>query len=230
MNRLDAVGDPALRSTLLFVRASPGPVTAGEAAAALEVPRTVARHRLERLADAGLVVPGFERRTGRSGPGAGRPAKTYAPAAETSAIEFPLRRYERLVGLLVAAVPRRRRARQLADIGVAFGAELAQAAGLRRASTLPAALAALCRGLGRLGFQAQVESVSDDSAVILSATCPLRPLVVSDPDTRALDQGMWQGLVAAVAGDAVQARCATEGCLEAGGPCRIVASFDRRRR
>jgi len=94
---------------------------------------------------------------------------------------------------------------------------------------LPAAFSSLCRGLGRLGFQAQVESVGDDSAVIVSATCPLRPLVVSDPDTRPLDQGMWQGLVAAVAGDAVRARCVTEGCLEAAGPCRIVASFDRRR-
>lgn len=229
MNRLAAVGDPALRSTLLHVRAQPRPVTADEVGAALEVPRTVARYRLERLAGAGLVVTGFERRTGRSGPGAGRPAKTYAAAAETRAVEFPPRRFERLIALLVEGLPRRRRAGRLAEIGAAFGAELADAAALRRARTVPTALASLCRGLGRLGFQAQVESIGEGSAVIVSATCPLRPLVVADPGTRAIDQGMWQGLIAAVTGPETpkSIRCVTEGCLDDTEPCRIVAAFDR---
>jgi predicted ArsR family transcriptional regulator len=61
----------------------------------------VARWRLEKLVEAGLLVIGLERRSGRSGPGAGRPAKTYAPVAETAAIEFPRRRYEALLGLLL---------------------------------------------------------------------------------------------------------------------------------
>jgi predicted ArsR family transcriptional regulator len=227
MNPLDAVGDPALRSTLLFVRAQPAPVTAGGVASALGVPRTVARFRLERLADAGVVVAAFERRTGRSGPGAGRPAKIYVAAAETRAVEFPARRYEKLIALLAAGLPRPRRALQLAEIGAAFGAELAREAGLRPAKTLPAALASLCRGLGRLGFQAHVESVSDRSAEIVSATCPLRPLVFADRETRALDQGMWQGLIAATMGEERlrSARCETEGCLDDTAPCRIVASF-----
>lgn len=228
MKRLDAVGDPALRSTLLHVRAQPRPVTAADVGAALDVPRSVARFRLERLADAGLLVTGFERRTGRNGPGAGRPAKIYAAAAETRAVEFPVRRYEKLVALLVDGLPRRRRARQLAEIGAAFAAELAEAAALRPARTPRAALASVCEALGRLGFQAQVESVDSRSAEIVSATCPLRPIVVADPETRVLDQGMWEGLIAAAGGERRlrSACCVTEGCFDDSAPCRIVVSFE----
>jgi predicted ArsR family transcriptional regulator len=227
MDRLDVLGEPDLRGTVLFVRAQPRAVTADEVAAGLGVPRTVARWRLERLAEAGMLVAAFERRSGRTGPGAGRPAKVYAAAPETAQIEFPRRRYEVLLRLLVDAVPQRRRARRLAAVGSAFGAELAQAARLRRARTTAAALDSVCHGLGRLGFQAWVESVDERQAVIVSATCPLRPLVVADPGARELDRGMWRGLVAAAAGEqaARGLRCLTDGCLDCSSPCRIVLGF-----
>jgi predicted ArsR family transcriptional regulator len=227
MDRLDVLGDPALRRTVLFVRGQPSAVTADEVAASLDMPRTVARWRLERLAEAGMLATGYERRSGRSGPGAGRPAKTYSAAAETTAVEFPRRRYEALLRLLVDALPQRGRARRLAEIGSTFAAEVAQAARLRRARSLPPALHSLCRALGRLGFQARVESIDESEAVILSATCPLRPLVVADPQVRALDQGMWRGLIAAAAGEDVvrNARCITEGCLDGTSACRIRVSF-----
>src|SRR5215213_1694609 len=102
-------GNAALWATLLFVRSRDGPVTAAETAAALGIHRTVARWRLERLAEAGALVRAFERRTGRTGPGAGRPSKTYAVAPETTQTEFPARRYDELVSLLIAALPPRGR-------------------------------------------------------------------------------------------------------------------------
>ena len=89
MDALEAVGDPELRAALRFVRSRRRPVSADELAADQTVHRNVARARLERLAEAGLVVSDFERRSGRTGPGAGRPAKVYGPAPETTAIEFP---------------------------------------------------------------------------------------------------------------------------------------------
>ncbi|HET7130165.1 MAG TPA: helix-turn-helix domain-containing protein [Gaiellaceae bacterium] len=229
MDRLDALGDAALRSTVLFVRAARRPVTADDVASRLDVSRSVARWRLERLVNAGLVTVGFERRSGRTGPGAGRPAKTYAAAPETSAVEFPPRHYEALVGGLVGALPRRGRAKHLDEVGYAFGLELGRAARLRPAATFRASLDRLCRGLGRLGFQASVESADDDRAVIVSATCPLRPVVVSDPDARSLDSGMWRGLLAAAAGGnaAARARCSTRDCLDAMAPCRIVVERSR---
>jgi predicted ArsR family transcriptional regulator len=227
VERLDAVGDPELRRTLLFVRARARPVTSADAAEALGLPRTVARWRLEKLVASGLLVSGSERRSGRSGPGAGRPAKTYAPAAETAAIEFPRRRYERLLGLLVDAVPRRRRKGQLEQVGIDYGRELAAAAGVRRASTMPRALERVCRGLGELGYQAAVDSVTGNSAEIVSTTCPLRPLMTAEPGAQAIDEGMWRGLVEAATGTyGVGIRCRTHDCLDGKGPCRILVSFD----
>ena len=223
MQRLDALADSNLRDTLLFVRGQPRPVTAGEVADALATPRTVARWRLERLTAAGLLVARFERRSGRSGPGAGRPAKTYTAAPETAPIEFPPRRYELLLSLLVNALPPRTRVVQLDAVGAAFGRELARAARLRPASTIRTGLERVCRALGELGFHAALDAVSSQEAVIVSATCPLRPLVVTEPATRALDIGMWRGLVAAAIGDGgtPAVGCETESCLDAGEPCRI---------
>jgi predicted ArsR family transcriptional regulator len=230
VDRLDALGDPALRSTVLLVRAARNPVTADDVADRLGISRSVARWRLERLAEAGLVTVGFERRSGRSGPGAGRPAKTYAAAPETSAVEFPRRHYEVLVGRLVDALPKRGRDGHLDRIGYSFGLELGRAARLRPAATIRASLDRLCRGLGRLGFQATVESADDHEAVIVSATCPLRPVVMVDSEGRALDAGMWRGLLAAAGGPAVSAvaRCSTHDCLDAKAPCRIVLAFGER--
>ncbi|HEY2779035.1 MAG TPA: helix-turn-helix domain-containing protein [Gaiellaceae bacterium] len=230
MNRFDALGDPALRSTALLVRGAPKPLTADDVAERLDISRSVARWRLERLVDAGLVIAGFERRSGRSGPGAGRPAKTYAAAPETTAVEFPRRHSERLVNRLVDALPQRGRAKHLDQVGYSFGLELGRVARLRPATTIRASLDRLCRGLGRLGFQAAVESVTDVDATIVSATCPLRPVVVTDTDARALDAGMWRGLLAAAAGPkvAVAARCTTHDCLDTDAPCRIVVAFDQR--
>src|SRR5439155_20480988 len=119
MHRLDSIGDRELRETLLYARAQPLPVTADEVASAQRIHRNVARGRLERLADAGLLVASFERRTGRTGPGAGRPAKTYRAAPELSAIEVPERRYDQLIRLVAEALPERPRRFRLRDVGLA---------------------------------------------------------------------------------------------------------------
>src|SRR5918995_1883257 len=116
---LDAIGDRDLRETLLLARAQALPLTADDVAAAHRIHRNVARARLERLVEAGLLIAAFERRSGRTGPGAGRPAKTYRVAPELSAIEFPERHYERLIGLMVDALPARSRRRRLREVGVA---------------------------------------------------------------------------------------------------------------
>ena len=72
MDTLEAAGDPELRAALLFARGQERPVTADDLAAAHDVHRNVARSRLERLVEAGLLAPGYERRSGRTGPGAGQ--------------------------------------------------------------------------------------------------------------------------------------------------------------
>jgi len=227
MHRLDAIGDRELRETLLFARTQALPVTADEVAGAHGIHRNVARSRLERLAEAGLVIPSFERRTGRTGPGAGRPAKTYRVAPELSAIEFPERHYERLIGLVADALPKRTRINRLHEIGVAFGRELAGQARLRSASTFPTALRRVCAALGAFGYQASVTDVSGEHAVITTATCPLRPLVRGRRELAELDRGMWTSLVAEAreGSDVGEIISATRGCHRDDADCRILVTL-----
>ena len=228
MDELEAVGDPELRAALLYARRQARPVTADELAAASEVHRNVARSRLERLVEAGLLEPGYERRTGRSGPGAGRPAKTYAVVPEMEAIQFPDRRYERLFARVVEALPDRGRTRRLEEIGAGFAGDLAEESGLRRGRSTAAGVEAVCAAVRRLGFQATVSEVTDDEAVISTPTCPLRPLVRAQPEIAAIDRGMWAGLVAHALGrDVVEVKCETRDCLVDHASCRVCIRLRR---
>ncbi|HZU19853.1 MAG TPA: helix-turn-helix domain-containing protein [Gaiellaceae bacterium] len=223
MDRLEAVGDRELRATLLLVRARAEPVTADEVAEAQGIHRNVARFRLERLVEAGLLSSAYERRSGRSGPGAGRPAKTYGAAPELRSIAFPDRRYETLLRLVLDAVPARGRTRRLRAIGAAYGDELARGLELRPAKSLRAGIEAMCAAVRSLGFQASVEEVGDGRAVIATPTCPLRPLVREYPDAAEIDRGMWSGLAAhALTGVTVEeVECETRDCLVDHASCRV---------
>jgi predicted ArsR family transcriptional regulator len=224
MDELEAVGEPELRDALLFARAQPRRISADELAAAQQVHRNVARSRLERLVKAGLLVVGFERRTGRSGPGAGRPAKVYAVTPELAAIEFPARRYESLLGLLVDAIPAANKTGELRAVGAAFGRQLADSARLRPARTLQAGFERMCEAVRRLGYQASVAEVTDRGAVILTPTCPLRPLIRTRPDAAEIDRGMWSGLATrALEGATVESvACETRDCLDDHASCRVL--------
>ena len=222
MDALEAIGDPGLRETLLYVRGRPTAASIRDVAAACGIHRSVARRRLEQLAAAGLLVAGFERRTGRSGPGAGRPAKVYSPAPETTAIEFPERRYAELLGLLVDALPRRR----LSDVGAEFGTGLAAAAGIVPERDRQAGLERMCQAVSGLGFHARLARLDGETAEIVTPSCPLRPLVVANPAAAELDHGLWRGLVAAALGIEVgDVGCDTHDCLEPCSSCRVVVSL-----
>src|SRR4051812_12969435 len=162
--QLDAVGDSGLRSTLLFVRSQAAPQSADEVAAALGVHRNVARARLERLLGAGVLLASFERRSGRTGPGAGRPTKVYEPAPELAAIEFPGRHVDALVAALVDDIDPDVRTAALTRAGTAFGRTLGDRGELRGSLALPAAAEAVCAAMRSLGFQAAVERIDGSEA------------------------------------------------------------------
>jgi predicted ArsR family transcriptional regulator len=219
VDALEGIAQPELREIVLFARSRSRPVSADDVAARFHVHRSVARSRLDRLADAGLLTVAFERRTGRSGPGAGRPAKIYCVPPETAALEFPERHYDRLLGHLVAALPVEGRGESLAGVGADFARDLAAGEELVPADPRSAAERA-CAILGRLGFQASVEDVSEGRVTIRTPTCPLRPLVVANPETAAIDRGMWAALVGA-------SGCDTCDCLDGEASCKVVLDFDR---
>jgi predicted ArsR family transcriptional regulator len=93
------LADPQRRE--LYRLAAAQEISRDDAAAALGMPRSTAAMHLERLADAGLLAVSHARRSGRTGPGAGRPAKLYRAVSAEVAASIPERHYE-LVGDLLA--------------------------------------------------------------------------------------------------------------------------------
>ena len=83
------------------VASAPGPIGREEAASLADVPLHSARFHLDKLVDAGLLEVSYARISGRSGPGAGRPAKLYRRSAVEVAVSLPPRSYD-LVGSVLA--------------------------------------------------------------------------------------------------------------------------------
>jgi predicted ArsR family transcriptional regulator len=132
-----ALAEPTRRRLYEHVVRQPSPVSRDEAAAALGLVRATAAFHLDRLVDDGLLDVSHERRTGRSGPGAGRPAKLYRRAACSVAVSLPDRRYDLAGQLLAAALSEAQRtgeppadalARLARDRGVELGGATREAA------------------------------------------------------------------------------------------------------
>jgi predicted ArsR family transcriptional regulator len=227
LDRLAAAGDPQLRRVLLYARGRRDQFTADEVAIVLGVHRNVARGRLDRLAEAGFLTITFERPGDRRGPGAGRPAKVYRVAPELEGVEFPDRRLGELIGLLVRKIPARGREKTLREAGADFGRGLGAAASLKSSGNVLTGLERVCDALGSLGFHASVRSLEGDTAILESATCPLRPLVVKRPDASGLDHGMWAGLLErGIRGiNAGGVQCKTPRCLSENASCWILLSL-----
>ena len=96
--------DPVRRRLYDYVSARGDEVSRNEAAQAAGIGRTLAAFHLDRLAAAGLVEVTFARPAGRSGPGAGRPAKLYRRTAVEHQVSVPPRDYRTAAELLAEVV------------------------------------------------------------------------------------------------------------------------------
>ena len=108
-NQLSALGtlvDPTRRRVYEAVAGADGPLSRDDIAQALAMGRTLAAFHLDKLAEAGLLEFTFARPHGRSGPGAGRPAKLYRTAAGDVAVHVPPRNYPDLAVMLAEAMER----------------------------------------------------------------------------------------------------------------------------
>src|SRR5262249_55691707 len=128
--------DPVRRRLYDYVSASGQPVGRDEAAAATGIGRPLAAYHLHRLASLGLRTADYRRTGGRTGRGAGRPAKVYARSGSEFAVTMPPREYELAARLLAEAVESEPSGSALARLRRAargHGAEIGQAARGRRA-------------------------------------------------------------------------------------------------
>jgi predicted ArsR family transcriptional regulator len=223
IDRLDAVAplaEPVRRNLYLHVVQAGDAVGRDAAAAALGIGRALAAFHLDKLVEAGLLRTEYRRLSGRTGPGAGRPAKLYRRADAQVDVTLPERRDQVLADLFATALeaeapadrdgpdapPRRSPREVLDDAATAYGHEIGVTA--RRAAgpgaTVDERLAAAATALGSMGY----EAVAADGTVTLR-NCPF--------DRVARDH---RGLV-----------CATntalmEGVADGLGSSRIHARFD----
>ncbi|MGY4771674.1 helix-turn-helix transcriptional regulator [Kribbella sp. CWNU-51] len=184
-----ALEEPTRRRLYEYVVGRPEPVSRDDAAAALELPRTTAAFHLDKLTEEGLLATCYERRTGRTGPGAGRPAKLYHRSDREIEISLPERQYAVAGRLLAAAVadaettgssPRdavNRRARE-------YGEALGRAAGG----------APLTEILAAHGFEPR-----PDKDGIALANCPFRRIAQEQPQlVCGMNLHLLAGLVSAL--------------------------------
>jgi len=125
---LSTLDDPVRRRLYEVVTRQDGPVGRDEAASAAGIGRALAVYHLDKLVESGLLTAFYQRPPGRSGPGAGRPAKLYARSDREFAVAVPPREYELAARLLVQAVESDSGGRSRTALGEAaqrLGAELA---------------------------------------------------------------------------------------------------------
>jgi predicted ArsR family transcriptional regulator len=201
-----ALEEPARRALYTYV-VEHGEAGRDEAARATRMSRALAAFHLDRLVAEGLLIASYRRRSGRSGPGAGRPAKVYARAPGEISLSLPERRYElaaRLLARAVAKAPGTATARAVEGAASAYGRALGHEARLRagaRSSSAKLVTAAL-RLLAEQGF----EPVRDPDGSIHLRNCPFHALAMECRDlVCGMNLSLLRGVVRGLAGSGLKA-------------------------
>jgi predicted ArsR family transcriptional regulator len=201
---LASLAEPTRRALYLYVRSQKSAVSRDEAAAGVGVPRHKAKFHLDKLADDGLLEVEFARRTGRQGPGAGRPAKLYRRATRELSVTLPERRYELAGQLMARGITDARNERlpvseTLGRVAREHGHALAGAA-LRRAGDSPSdavLLGAARKVLDDEGYETQLAGADAGQPGLTLTNCPFHALAVEHTTVVCgMNLAIMEGLVA----------------------------------
>jgi len=203
-----ALGDPLRRALYRYIVAQPGPVNRDQAAEALSIARHTAKFHLDRLVADGLLEVEFARPPGRTGPGAGRPAKYFRRAGGELSVSLPARHYDLAGRLFAEAVTESRHslvpvgdalARAAHDWGRSLGEEITRDIGSD--STDDAALAATTLVLANCGYEPR----ADPDGVVL-VNCPFHVLAQDYTDlVCGMNLRLIDGLIEGLNGSGLQA-------------------------
>jgi predicted ArsR family transcriptional regulator len=192
--------EPTRRALYAWVVAQGDAVSRDAAAASAGVSRALAAFHLDRLVEEGMLIPEYRRLSGRTGPGAGRPAKLYRRGSREVAVSLPDRHYEVAAALMAESMqaigqgglPDELRT-SAGRTGLAVGSKARRLAGPRPGRRrLQEALLAMLR---ERGYEPR-EAASDE---IRLGNCPFDALVERHRDivcgmNLALADGMLSGL------------------------------------
>jgi predicted ArsR family transcriptional regulator len=203
---IGVLADRVRRELYRFVCSQAQPVTRDRAAEAVGVARHKAKFHLDRLEAEGLLEADYVRMTGRTGPGAGRPAKRYRRGSTEFAVTIPARDYELAGHILAEAISESERtgtaiSDALNNAAAAHGVAIA-AMSDDHPSEADAALDLAVRILSEHGYEPR--RIDD---IVIMANCPFHRLAVGHTELVCrLNHSLLDGFVDSVAPDLLQAR------------------------
>jgi predicted ArsR family transcriptional regulator len=203
---IGVLADPVRRRLYEFVCSQDQPVSRDQAAHAAGVARHKAKFHLDRLEAAGLLEADYVRLTGRSGPGAGRPAKRYRRGRSEFGVALPARDYELAGQIMADAISDSTHTgtpilEAISNAACVRGAAIAAAA-TDRPRGAEAALELAVRVLTEHGYEPR--RIND---TIVMANCPFHALAVRHTElVCSLNQSMLSGFVDTVAPGLLDAR------------------------
>ena len=191
-----ALGDATRRGIYITVRESAQPMTVSQVSELFAIHPNVARHHLDHLVADGYLQVSHKRPEGRSGPGAGRPAKHYESTAKDVSVQFPARRYDLLAELLLRVVERVAPGEAGAvaeEVGREYGRELASELGFGEEQGYEAAAHAVAKAMMGVGFGMEARPGEHQ---LVTRHCPFGVAADNHPDIVCrLDQGLVSGLL-----------------------------------
>ena len=188
-----ALGDPTRRAIYIAVRESAEPLTTTTISNVFDIHPNVARHHLHRLTEDGYLRVSATR--GRSGPGAGRPAKGYEATSKEVSVHFAPQRSEMLVELLMKVLEKVSKddlSGIAEEVGRQYGKELAFEIGVQEETGYDAAVQSVAKAMTGLGF-AMDPDISGQR--LLTSHCPFGEAASNHPEVVcSLDRGIVSGL------------------------------------
>ena len=197
------LSDPGRLALYRAAAAHRSGISRDEAAEEVGISRSLAAYHLDKLVEVGLLDARFERRSGRQGPGAGRPAKVYEVSLRQFQVSVPPRDYELAARLLAetldeeADAPTRsalhRRARAA---GEALGAEA------RQHCSDGGIVRCVRDVLAARGYEPY-----DDDGVVRLRNCPFHTLSAQHRDlVCGMNLALMEGMVDAIGADRISPR------------------------
>lgn len=197
---VSVLAEPTRRALYDLVASSREALGRDDAGAAIGITRELAAFHLDRLVEAGLLQAEYRRRGGRTGPGAGRPAKLYRRADREIEVSLPARHYERAAGFMATALERLGAAsgsEALIEVareeGATVGADAALAVGDELREGAP--LGPLIGVLAGAGYEPRL----DPDGTLCLRNCPYRAVAADHRDLTcgmnlAWAEGLLRGL------------------------------------
>jgi predicted ArsR family transcriptional regulator len=171
---LASLREPIRRRLYRYIRRAPAAVGRDEAADATGVSRAMAAFHLDKLVGLGLLRTEYRRLSGRTGRGAGRPAKLYRRSRRVFAMTLPERNHELLARLLAEKAAPAAGDRSSDRPAHRYGRSLGARA--RRQVPITATPERLARCVGDVLEELGFEPVAAGGGDLVARNCPFDPL------------------------------------------------------